>query len=497
MLKKLITITIFTILFSNYIYSQIIIDHTTTDISSIPTNIIDSVKQNIKLQWCGQSHSHQITSGLNLLEIESPGFDVTIGEVELPQANGTFSVMEGLSMFGQCGNCCFEYIYPHEYWSGPNAYGNLVQTFVTCHPTINVSGFVWCGECEDNSSEYIEAYLDSLSDYEERYPDIRFIYATNHAQTNGALGHNRYLRNEQIRQYCIANKKILYDFGDLDCWYNGEFNYYIYDGDTVPLQHSQYAQDIVYHTTEESCKIKARATWYLMAKLAGWESENAVDTKVYLEGPFNGPDMNTNLNNSGALPLSQPYNISPWNYNGLESVNSIPNANVVDWVLVELRDVIQFGTPSAGTTVGSRAGFLLNDGTIVDLDGISPLKFSTSINDDLHIVIRHRNHLDIVAANPASLINNIYNYNFSTSANQVFGGSLGYKEIAPGVWGMISGDGNGDGEINTLDKISIWLNQTGQSGYKAADFDLGGRVDNQDKNENWLENLNKGSQVPE
>ncbi len=48
--------------------------------------------------------------------------------------------------------------------------------------------------------------------------------------------------------------------------------------------------------------------------------------------------MNTSINDRGSIPLSQPYNTPPWNYTGDESVISIPNADVVDWLLLELRE---------------------------------------------------------------------------------------------------------------------------------------------------------------
>ena len=52
MLKKLITITLITILFSGNVFSQgLIIDHNCTDVNAIPSNIIDSIKQNKKFQW--------------------------------------------------------------------------------------------------------------------------------------------------------------------------------------------------------------------------------------------------------------------------------------------------------------------------------------------------------------------------------------------------------------------------------------------------------------
>jgi hypothetical protein len=432
---------------------------------------------------------------LNLLETEYSYFDVTIGEVELPEPNGSFCIMDGLSLFNQCGNCCNAYIYPSAYWSSSSAHDNIEQTFVECYPTINISGFLWCGEPSDHDTNYFQSYFDTLATYESIYPDIQFIYTTGHAQFTGQQGYNRWIVNKFIRNYCNENNKLLFDFGDMDCWYNGEFSYYIYNGDTIPLQHPQYNGEY-YHTTELNCKNKARAVWYMMARLSGWNQEINVDLKVYLEGSFNGLDMNNSLNSSGSLPLFQPYNIAPWNYNGIENVSVIPNADIVDWVLVELRDAAQPVDATEETIVGKMAGFLLNDGLIVNLDGYSPLNFNVTINDNLYIVVRHISHLDIIGANPANLIEDTYEYDFTTSEYQVYGGMSGHKEIAVGIWGMISGDGNGDGIINIDDKNGTWLNQSGQSGYKTADFDMGGKVDNQDKNEKWLENINKESQIP-
>ena len=60
---------------------------------------------------------------------------------------------------------------------------------------------------------------------------------------------------------------------------------------------------------------------------------------AYLKGGWNNPTgvMRTVLNSGGLLPLAQPYSAAPYNYNGSETVTSIPNANIVDWVLLELR----------------------------------------------------------------------------------------------------------------------------------------------------------------
>ncbi len=103
-----------------------------------------------------------------------------------------------------------------------------------------------------------------------------------------------------------------------------------------------------------------------------------LDLKVMLEGPYNTglQQMQNQLNLAGYVPLSQPYNVSPWNYTGTESVTSIPNSGIVDWVLIEFRDAATASNATPATIFDRRAAFLLQDGTVVDLDGMSELQFS-------------------------------------------------------------------------------------------------------------------------
>ncbi|MCD4729346.1 MAG: hypothetical protein K8R74_02010, partial [Bacteroidales bacterium] len=56
-----------------------------------------------------------------------------------------------------------------------------------------------------------------------------------------------------------------------------------------------------------------------------------LDLAAFLEGPFNGVDMDNTLNTSGLLPANQPYNVAPWNYPGAETVIGLP-PDWVDWV---------------------------------------------------------------------------------------------------------------------------------------------------------------------
>jgi hypothetical protein len=199
--------------------------------------------------------------------------------------------------------------------------------------------------------------------------------------------------------------------------------------------------------------------------------------------------MVTSLNSSGYLPLNQPYNVSPWNYSGGESVAVIPNLDVVDWCLVELRETPgDVTTATPGTLIAIEAGFLLKNGSIVDLDGSSKLRFDVAVTNNLFAVVYHRNHLGIMSASPLAKIGNYYVYNFTTGMGQVYGDFNGHKEVAPGIWGMISGDANADGEIDNQDKNDNWKIQMGLSGYYTGDFDMNGQIEMVDKTSKWKSN---------
>ena len=217
-----------------------------------------------------------------------------------------------------------------------------------------------------------------------------------------------------------------------------------------------------------------------------------VSLTAYLEGPYNAASgyMNTTLKTAGLIPLTQPYNASPWNYNGPETVASIP-ADVVDWVLIELRqaDIPEHATSS--TTIKKRVAFLKKDGTIVETDGSSPVRFyNAAITNNLFPVIRHRNHLAIMAANAVTSTGGIYTYNFSTSIGQAYEGANGYKQIgsSPEKYGMVAADVDQDGNV-FLSDYNIWAVDFGNTPvYYKSDIDMDGNVFLSDYNK-WAVNF--------
>ena len=225
-----------------------------------------------------------------------------------------------------------------------------------------------------------------------------------------------------------------------------------------------------------------------------WEESSInLEMMVFLEGPFNGTDMNPSTG-SGFLPLTQPYGGSPWNYSGAESVTSIP-ANVVDWILVELRDAPDAGSAIPSTMIAQQAAFLLNDGFVVGLDGSSNLVFDQSFNQSLFVVVYHRNHLPVMTANPIARVDGIYGYSFMSDGMSAYGTDA-LINLDVNVYGMYAADANGSGEIDINDK-TIWTNQTGEQGYKSADFNMDGQVSNPDKNDLWITNEGESGQLPE
>jgi len=222
-----------------------------------------------------------------------------------------------------------------------------------------------------------------------------------------------------------------------------------------------------------------------------------VEIKAFLEGPFMGFEMLNQLNFFEHLPYDQPYYELPWDYNGNESVYSISNSDIVDWILIELRESSgDVSTAIPDSIIATKAGFILRDGTITDLSGTDPLAFNVVVQENLYAILYHKNHLPIISSIPLDVNNGIYSYDFTTGSDKAFGGTSAQKELSTGVWGMISSDGNSDGQINNQDKNDIWLLQNGNSGYLEGDFNMNGTVDEQDKMQ-WEPNTGKGTQIPE
>jgi len=220
-----------------------------------------------------------------------------------------------------------------------------------------------------------------------------------------------------------------------------------------------------------------------------------VSLDALLGGPFDGPNMSTDLNPS-FIPDNQPYNVAPWSYPGSESVFAMPNGNVTDWILVELRETAGgAATALSGTRIARQAGFILNNGRIVATDGISNMIFGVAVTDNLYAIIWHRNHLGIMSAAPLTYGSGIYSFDFTSAAGQAY--LSGQINLGGGNYGMYAGDADGDGEVHQDDIDIRWAGEAGGNGYFGGDMDLDSDVNNLDKNDVWLPNHTLTDQVPD
>ncbi|TVQ13681.1 MAG: hypothetical protein EA361_09200 [Bacteroidetes bacterium] len=225
---------------------------------------------------------------------------------------------------------------------------------------------------------------------------------------------------------------------------------------------------------------------------------------VMLEGawlPNGNGQMHTSLRDGGFIPLQQPFGVelpwfgNPlplWHYTGDEVVETIL-PNVVDWVLVELRDAPAADLATSHTSVARRAALLLNNGNVV-CTNYENLNFDISVASQLFVVVYHRNHVSIISSGALSNNDGVYQWNFMAGPEQAY--LQGQKHLGNNFYGMFGGDGDGNGQIQTQDKNEVWNQQAGQSGYLPGDFDLNGQVQTQDKNNIWNPNSGVATQVP-
>ena len=256
----------------------IIIDHTCTDITKIPDSWINQVKSALKIHYAHTSHGEQPLVGSSRLMAANAKYNYYPDNCTVPVTTAYMSLMDGQYYDSYCET----YVAPELYWEG--ALGLTMTRAVLNSFDVNISMWAWCSQLDYYTQAEVQVYLNNMAQLEREYSGVTFVYMTGNAQ--GEEGQNRYDRNNQIREFCRQNNKILFDFADLDCWYNGE--QYAVSG--IPSEHPRYSGDEAAHTTYESCENKGRAFWWLMARIAGWDGVDVTSPAA--------PDIKANSSDS-------------------------------------------------------------------------------------------------------------------------------------------------------------------------------------------------------
>ena len=232
-------------------------------------------------------------------------------------------------------------------------------------------------------------------------------------------------------------------------------------------------------------------------------SSATVAVTAILEGAWNGSNaMNTHLEEGGLIPTADPYDgLNGHDADATPAVASIPDG-VVDWVLVELREADLIADADDGSRVGSAAGFLMEDGSIVATNGSSNLSISLSGNSgaDFYVVVYHRNHLPIMSLNEVTESSGVYTIDLSSSANVYESANAVSTLAGSSKVGMHAGNTDDDSDIDN-DDLATWRNNNGATySYSTngdADFNLDGVINAVDRNEFHQKNTTKTRQLPD
>jgi hypothetical protein len=231
-----------------------------------------------------------------------------------------------------------------------------------------------------------------------------------------------------------------------------------------------------------------------------------VTAKVILQGPYDtGTNlMNTAMGAAGIIPTTTPYLPALLN-NGVDEFTLVNNSVseittqdiiednlIVDWVWLELRST------ALGAPIATRSALLQSDGDIVDVDGVSPVQFPTTISGDYFLMVRHRNHFGamskVVVPDVEGTIS--FDYRSGTVPNETYGatGFSARKLVEAGVYGLVAGNTNTDTQTDPpLEQWLILYNNEGNdrlpilnrlsgdplgvlNGYYLEDVNLNGQV---------------------
>jgi hypothetical protein len=275
----------------------IVVDHTCTDVSKIPDYWIEQARKMI-VQYVGESHGRQVPHGLELLAAQDERFKVQIGDGENDKID-VLTDTTALRILRTQKNTYGPINGDELYWATEAARG---YTEATAQDAIDkgtpLAASLWCW-CWDMSSENWvhdesgavvtynnernEAYINAIRRFNTNRPQTKFIYHTGVTDVQvSAGGWRSTYYNGIIRSSATTDGGILFDQADIENWNeagtqqqtetwndNGTMRtIYVRNHDYDETVGIQFQQG---HTNDALCLKKAKAFWWMLARIAGWD----------------------------------------------------------------------------------------------------------------------------------------------------------------------------------------------------------------------------------
>jgi hypothetical protein len=270
--------------------AAVIIDHTCARIVPIPESAVLAAKKSLHIAYGHSSHGGQLITGMNGLTafMNGKGYPNNLYAWNGSGSGGALHLVDDpFSGASDLGDPSF------------TAWEGATRAYLNAHPEINVIIWSWCGQVSGASSADITTYLSLMNQLGIDFPTVKFVYMTGHLDGSGSSG-NLNLRNNQIRDYCRQNNKILFDFADIEsydpdgqthymplladdnCDYDSNGDGYT-DKNWATAWQGNHTENVDWyncspdHTQALNGNLKAYAAWWLWARLAGWNGENQMD----------------------------------------------------------------------------------------------------------------------------------------------------------------------------------------------------------------------------
>ncbi|MCU0664350.1 MAG: hypothetical protein MUC50_18725 [Myxococcota bacterium] len=271
----------------------IVIDHTLTDLSEIPSSAIQTAVSGLHIAYNHTSHGSQLITGMGSLATY-PAFGSTyaFGSSGLDLRDGAIpGAVQDLSQ----GDSVDE--------NGDTPWVGQTRDYLDdpANADINVVIWSWCSINEHDAQRYV----DNLEKLIAQYPKVTFVFMTGHAEAQGedTTTHSVHYNNQLIRQHAASHGRVLFDFADIEAYDpDGDYFWDQNMDDALSYTGGNWAQEwIAQHPSHElslltmgtdgfggtsgcahsvlpqeanlNCVLKGRAAWALFARIAGWNGQ--------------------------------------------------------------------------------------------------------------------------------------------------------------------------------------------------------------------------------